>query len=68
MTNATIEFVNTPDNAAELDDLRSRAQRGRLFGSADWVIVAAKQLGLESTMWAIVRLAANSDVRPLRFR
>jgi hypothetical protein len=34
MTSATIEFVNAPDNAAELDDLRSRAQRGRPFGSA----------------------------------
>jgi|GEM_PF-4520953 hypothetical protein len=33
----------------------------------DWVIIV-KQLGLESTMCAIVRLAANSDVRPLRFR
>jgi putative transposase len=44
------EFVNAPDNASELDDLRSSVQRGRPFGSADWVIVMAKQLGLESTM------------------
>jgi len=45
-----IELVNAPDNASELEDLRSSAQRGRPFGSADWVIVMAKQLGLESTM------------------
>ena len=45
-----IEFVNAPDNASELDDLRSSVQRGRPFGSADWVIVIAKRLGLESTM------------------
>ena len=45
-----IEVVNAPDNASELDDLRTGAQRGRPFGSADWVIIIAKQLGLESTM------------------
>jgi len=45
-----IGFVNAADNASELDDLRSSAQRGRPFGSEDWVAVVAKQLGLESTM------------------
>jgi len=46
MTNATIEFVNAPDNAAELDDLRSRAQRGRPFGSEDWLMIMRNALGL----------------------
>jgi hypothetical protein len=40
-----IEFVNAPDNASELDDLRSSVQRGRPFGSADWVIVTDRALG-----------------------
>jgi putative transposase len=45
-----LEFVNGSERESELDDLRSSAQRGRPFGSADWVIKIAKQLGLESTM------------------
>ena len=45
-----IEFVNAPDNASELDDLRSSAPRGRPFGNEDWVMIIAKRLGLESTM------------------
>ena len=53
-----IEIINTPDNASELDDLRSSAQRGRPFGRETWVIQIAKQLGLESTM--------NSRGRPKR--
>ncbi len=47
-----IEVVNAPDNASQLDDLRTSAQRGRPFGSADWITVMAKQLGLDSTMQA----------------
>jgi len=45
-----IEWINEPDKAAELDDLRSSAQRGRPFGSADSMINIAKKLGLEATM------------------
>jgi len=45
-----IECVNEPDKASELDDLRSSAQRGRPFGSEDWMIKTAKHLGLEATM------------------
>ena len=45
-----IEWVNESDRAAELDDLRWSAQRGRPFGSEDWMINIAKQLGLEATM------------------
>ena len=55
-----IAMVNQPDRAAELDDLRSSAQRGRPFGGKDWVIEIAKQLGLESTM--------NGRGRPKRKR
>ena len=42
-----IEFVNAPDNASELDDLRSSAQGGRRFGNEDWVMIIVKRLGLE---------------------
>ena len=45
-----IEFVNDSERESELDDLRSSAQRGRPYGSEDWMIRTAKQLGLESTM------------------
>jgi len=45
-----IELVNDPDKISELDDLRLSAQRGRPFGSEDWMINIAKQLGLETTM------------------
>jgi putative transposase len=45
-----IELVNEPDKTSELDDLRASAQRGRPFGSEDWMINIAKQLGLEATM------------------
>ena len=45
-----IEWINEPDKASELDDLRSSAQRGRPFGSEDWMINIAKKLGLEATM------------------
>jgi putative transposase len=45
-----IEWVNEPDNASELDDLPSSAQRGRPCGSKDWMINIAKQLGHEATM------------------
>jgi putative transposase len=45
-----IEWINEPDKASELDELRSSAQRGRPFGSEDWMINIAKKLGLEATM------------------
>jgi hypothetical protein len=38
-----IEWINEPDKASELDDLRSSAQRGRAFGSEDWMINIAKK-------------------------
>ena len=45
-----IELLSAPDKASELDDLRSSAQRGRPFGSGDWMINVAKQLRLEATL------------------
>lgn len=45
-----IELVNEPDKTSELDDLRSSAQRGRPFGSGDWIIDIAKQPGLETIL------------------
>ena len=53
-----IEFVNRSESELELDGRRSSAQRGRPFGSEDWVIKIANQLGIESTM--------NSRGRPNR--
>ena len=45
-----IQFVNEPERESELEDMRSSAQRGRPFGSEDWMTKIAKQLGLGSTM------------------
>jgi len=45
-----VKFVNGSERESELEDLRSSAQRGRPFGSEDWMIKIAKQLGLEATM------------------
>ena len=47
---AWINFVNESERESELEDLRSSAQRGRPFGSEDWMIKITKQLGLGSTM------------------
>jgi putative transposase len=45
-----IQFVNEREQESELEDMRSSAQRGRPYGSEDWMIKIAKQLGLGSTM------------------
>ncbi len=45
-----VQLVNGTDNAAELEDLRCSAQRGRPFGDEAWVVRMAKRLGLESTL------------------
>jgi hypothetical protein len=47
-----IEFVNEPERESELEDLRSSAQRGRPYGSEDWMIRIAKQFGLERSVFA----------------
>jgi hypothetical protein len=46
---AWIAFVNESERESELEDLRSSAQRGRPFGSEDWMVKIAQQLGFEST-------------------
>ena len=45
-----VKWVNGPDKAADLEDLRCSAQRGRPFGGEAWVVRIAKRLGLESTL------------------
>jgi putative transposase len=45
-----IQCVNESDKAAELENLRFSAHRGRPFGNEEWVIGMAKRLGLESTL------------------
>ncbi|WP_454064994.1 transposase [Candidatus Nitrospira salsa] len=42
--------VNQPETAAELKALRTSVQRGRPFGSEQWVKRTAKRLGLDSTL------------------
>jgi putative transposase len=56
---AWIDFVNESERESELEDLRSSVQRGRPFGSEDWMIKIAQQLGLESSL--------HSRGRPKRF-
>ena len=45
-----VGWVNRPETASELEDLRCSAQRGRPFGSQGWVVRIAKRLSLESTL------------------
>jgi len=45
-----VGWVNRPETASELEDLRCSAQRGRPFGSEGWVVRIAKRLSLESTL------------------
>lgn len=45
-----VDYVNTPQNEAELTALRRSVQRARPFGDADWIDDTARQLGLESTL------------------
>jgi hypothetical protein len=60
------EFVNGSESECELDDLRLSAQRGRPFGSEDWVMKPPKQFGLELAMNARGRPKRTSkDLRPL---
>ena len=33
-----IQFVNEPERESDLEDMRSSAQRGRPYGSEDWMI------------------------------
>ena len=45
-----IDYVNTPQNEAELAGIRRSIQRGSPFGDAIWSEQMARQLGLESTL------------------
>ena len=45
-----VAWVNRPEPAAELEELRCSAQRGRPFGNEAWVVRMAKRLGLESAL------------------
>ena len=69
---AWIDFVNESERESELDDLRSSAQRGGAFGSEDWKVKIAQQLGLKSTLHSrVVRNVAEKTpdpfYPPLRF-
>lgn len=45
-----MQWVNEAEKEAELENLRSSAQRGRPFGNEDWVRSTARRLGLESAL------------------
>ena len=45
-----LQYVNEPASEAELKALRRSCVRGTPYGSPDWVIETANQLGLESTL------------------
>jgi REP-associated tyrosine transposase len=42
--------VNRPETQGEFDDLRVAIRRGRPFGSTEWTLRVAKELGIESTL------------------
>jgi len=45
-----IDWVNQPQTAAELEQLRRSVNRGTPYGSADWVQCIATELGLEASL------------------
>jgi putative transposase len=45
-----VERVNEPLTQGELESLRKSANRGRPFGSDEWITKEVKRLGLESTI------------------
>ena len=45
-----LQYVNEPASEAELKALRRSCVRGTPYGSPDWVIETANQLGMESTL------------------
>jgi putative transposase len=45
-----LEYVNTPQTEAEVEQLRESTRRGRPFGHDAWVKDTARRLGLESSM------------------
>lgn len=45
-----LQWVNETERETELEELRCSAQRGRPFGSEDWVARIARRLGLESAL------------------
>ncbi len=47
-----LAYVNRPETEAELAAIRNSVRRGAPFGDPSWRAVAAKQLGLESTLTA----------------
>ena len=45
-----VSWVNQPQTDAELEELRHSVNRGTPYGSADWVLRTAIQLGLEASL------------------
>ena len=57
------EFVNQPQTEAEVNAIRQVVNKGRPYGSDNWIDKIAKELGLESTMR---RRGRPSKVSPKR--
>ena len=52
-----LQFVNAPQNPAELEALRRCGQRNAPFGDQAWTVETAKSLGLESSIRKVGRPA-----------
>jgi putative transposase len=48
--NDWLVHVNAPHTEAEVERLRVSLRRGRPFGSAGWMVQAARRLGLETSL------------------
>jgi len=49
------EFVNQPQTAAELEDIRTSVNRQRPFGDPDWIAQEAKSSKLEQSLGSVGR-------------
>jgi putative transposase len=61
------DYVNQPQTAAELAELRTCVQRDRPFGEVDWVVKTAHELGVESSISLRGRPKKTRPNRPVPF-
>lgn len=54
-----VDWVNQPQTAAELESLRESVQRGRPYGSSNWIQTMVESLQLETTLRARGRPAKS---------
>ena len=55
LPNWWVDFVNQPQTAAEVEDIRTSVNRQRPYGDASWIVSQARMAGLEQTLCSVGR-------------